>query len=264
MTLRLSEVDSTWSAVAARLAPLGGVLDTLTPLAVELGEAELAERLRAALTRVQQQDLGDPLAAAPGGRLGAPAQERLDRLEAEVTTARERLRELAALRDGYRQRIDGLVARIDGVAAAEQAVMPAFARATEKIVDPGLPHPPNAAAVLRTRLVELDRLRQAGRWSELAEDLATVEESVRRAQERAGELRGLADGLLARRDELRGRLDAYRAKAAGKGLAEHGELTARYTDAHDLLFTAPCDLRGSTRAVYAYQQALANLLEESR
>ena len=75
-----------------------------------------------------------------------------------------------------------------------------------------------------------------------------------RAGEHATRLRESADGLLARRDELRGRLDAYRAKAAAKGLAENDELTSRYEQARALLFAAPCDLRGSTRAVFAYQQ----------
>jgi hypothetical protein len=264
ITLRLSEVDTAWSAVAARLAPLGAAVDAFAPLAAELGEADLAERLRVRLTLAQEQDLGDPLAAAPGGRITGPARERLDELDADVAAARQRLAELAALRDGYRQRIDALGALIDGVAAAEQAVASAYARAVEKIAEPGLPPQPTAAAVLRGRVSELDRLRQAGRWSDLADDLAAVERSARRARERTGELRALADGLLERRNELRGRLDAYRAKAAGNGLAEHDDLTARYADAHDLLFTAPCDLRGSTRAVYAYQQTLATLLDNGR
>jgi len=62
------------------------------------------------------------------------------------------------------------------------------------------------------------------------------------------------------RNELRGRLNAYRAKAAARGLAEHPELTTRYARARDLLFTAPCDLRASTRSVHGYQQTLAAIL----
>jgi hypothetical protein len=70
----------------------------------------------------------------------------------------------------------------------------------------------------------------------------------------------VAEGLLARRTELRGRLEAYRAKAAARGLAEHDDLSTLYTRAHELLFTAPCDLRASTRALHAYQHALASVL----
>jgi hypothetical protein len=58
---------------------------------------------------------------------------------------------------------------------------------------------------------------------------------------------------------LRGRLEAYRAKAARLGYAEHEELTAVHGRARELLYTAPCDLRAATRAVFAYQQALAAL-----
>jgi hypothetical protein len=149
------------------------------------------------------------------------------------------------------------------VAAAEQAVAGAYARAAEKIAAPGLPPVPAAAAVLRSRAGELERLAADAKWTDLADALDLADQSAHRARDRAGELQGLADGLLARRDELRGRLEAYRAKAQAKGFGEHGELTNRYNAARGLLFTAPCDLRGATRAVMAYQQTLAALTEES-
>jgi hypothetical protein len=92
------------------------------------------------------------------------------------------------------------------------------------------------------------------------DDLRTVEQAAQQARDRARQLRENAEGLLARRDELRGRLNAYRAKAAARGQAEHPDLTTRYAQARDLLYTAPCDLRASTRSVHAYQQTLAAIL----
>jgi hypothetical protein len=83
-----------------------------------------------------------------------------------------------------------------------------------------------------------------------------VETAVLLARTGAAEQQGLADGLIARRDELRGRLEAYRAKAAARGRAEDERLAGLFTRAHDLLFTAPCDLRAATRAVHAYQSGL--------
>jgi hypothetical protein len=130
---------------------------------------------------------------------------------------------------------------------------------TEKIADPGLPPLPSSVAVLRVRLGDLDGLRRQSRWAELVDAAAALEGQARRAAERARELRSAADGLLGRRDELRGRLDAYRAKAARLGYAEDERLTEAYGRARDLLYVAPCDLRGATRAVFAYQQALAAL-----
>jgi hypothetical protein len=63
-------------------------------------------------------------------------------------------------------------------------------------------------------------------------------------------------GLLSRRDELRGLLDAYKAKAGRLGAAEDPDLAARYYQAHELLWTAPCDLNAAADAVSHFQQAV--------
>jgi hypothetical protein len=65
--------------------------------------------------------------------------------------------------------------------------------------------------------------------------------------------------MLGRRDELRGLLDAYRAKAGLTGGAEDAALDASYQQAHDLLWTAPCDLAAADAAVTGYQQAVLSL-----
>jgi hypothetical protein len=62
--------------------------------------------------------------------------------------------------------------------------------------------------------------------------------------------------LLSRRDELRGLLDAYQAKAARLGAAEDPHLAARYAQARELLWTAPCDLTAVASAVNGYQHAV--------
>jgi hypothetical protein len=58
------------------------------------------------------------------------------------------------------------------------------------------------------------------------------------------------------REELRGLLGAYKAKAARLGAAEDGVLAQRYDRARDLLWTAPCDLAAAADAVSGYQQAV--------
>ncbi len=68
-----------------------------------------------------------------------------------------------------------------------------------------------------------------------------------------------AAGLVDQRNELRGLLDAYRAKAGGLGAAENTELSQRYQQARDLLWSAPCDLAAATAAVNGYQQAVLHL-----
>jgi uncharacterized coiled-coil DUF342 family protein len=109
-------------------------------------------------------------------------------------------------------------------------------------------------------LKQLDNTATAKQWRKVAADLSTLEAGAHEALNRAQQLRAAADGLIARRDELRGRIEAYRAKANASGLAENESLAPLFEQAHTLLFTAPCDLRAATRAVHAYQTTLASLL----
>ncbi|MYV71501.1 hypothetical protein GT043_37360, partial [Streptomyces sp. SID2131] len=60
--------------------------------------------------------------------------------------------------------------------------------------------------------------------------------------------------------ELRGRLDAYRAKVARLGAAEDPLLIERYDTARRMLWSAPCDLRVAEEAVLRYQRAAAEVL----
>ncbi|OLB63958.1 MAG: hypothetical protein AUI10_13145 [Actinobacteria bacterium 13_2_20CM_2_72_6] len=257
VTGHLSDVDSSWSVVAGRYAPLTQDVDALVAQAASVGLADAAEPLSATLAEVARSDLGDPLSAAPGGRLSASAQVRLDGVVARMAQLRDRVGQLVGIRDGYPRRVAELRALVDAVATAEERLTGSYARAVDRIADTGLPPVPEAARVLQGRLADLDRLHREGRWGPLVDAAATLERSATRARARADELREAADGLLARRDELRGRLEAYRAKAATLGYAEDEELTELHTRARELLYTAPCDLRAATRATFAYQQALA-------
>jgi hypothetical protein len=67
---------------------------------------------------------------------------------------------------------------------------------------------------------------------------------------------------LARRRELRGRLDAYRAKAIATGRAEDLALDELYQSAASVLYQAPCDLEEAERSVAAYQNYLVRRREE--
>ena len=263
LTGHLSEVDSAWSAVAAQWGPLTEAADAAIAQAAALGEPELTGAFAARLAAARAEDLADPLAAAPGGDLRPAARTRLRDLATELEAARRRLAEIAALRDGYPARVAGLRELVDQVAAAEQRTRESYAQVERKIADPRLSPLPAAAAVLRTRLPDPNKVH-SGRLVRLADELAGLERTIRQALARAEELRSAADGLLARRDELRGRLDAYRAKAARSGFAEEAGLTDRYQSAHDLLHTAPCRLPAATQAVHAYQQALNDLIAAAK
>jgi hypothetical protein len=63
---------------------------------------------------------------------------------------------------------------------------------------------------------------------------------------------------LAARNELRGRLDAYRAKANALGLLEDPDAEAVYNEARGILFTAPTDLAVAVSLVDRYQKAVSS------
>ena len=112
---------------------------------------------------------------------------------------------------------------------------------------------------LDSRLGGLAGLKAAGRWTRLDSELDLVGKLASAALRQCREAEQAAAGLLGRRDELRGLLDAYRAKAGRLGGAEDTVLDASYRQAHDLLWTAPCDLVAATAAVTGYQQAVLRL-----
>lgn len=258
---QLSDVDTRRNAVAGEYVRVSADFDALATLATEVGEPDAAAPARELAEEIERVDLYDPLTAAPAGVLGSDTRDRLARLRETVTQARRDLADLVAARERYPVRRTELTALVESVASAEAGTRQCNARVREKIVEPGLADDPDAAPGLRERLLGLDALYAGSSWRTLATSLSIVEADARTALARAGDLTSFAEGLLARRDELRGRLTAYRAKAIALGHAEEPALTVLHATASDLLFTAPCDLRGATRAVHAYARALA---EENR
>ncbi|MGH3927984.1 MAG: hypothetical protein ACRDTT_34830, partial [Pseudonocardiaceae bacterium] len=69
------------------------------------------------------------------------------------------------------------------------------------------------------------------------------------------------DELLAKRQELRGRLEAFKAKAADFELAEDIELATVYRQAHEVLWRAPCDLSIAAESVERYLRAVRHKLD---
>ena len=232
--------------------------------------------LRDRLAAVGAAAAADPLGAVDGRELSedprGPAAE-LRALSDAASAAVARLVAAVKIKTGLPDRLAALTTAVQGLAAAEDGVRRSYAVAAEKIAEPGLPPVPVSAAALAARLAEVERSLPpaheplgAAVPERIDVDLTAVERDVDAARRRAADLRTAADGLLDRRAELRGRLDAYRVKGARLGFAEHPDLTARHRLAYDLLHTRPCDLPAATRAVHGYQHLLATLAgpEEER
>jgi hypothetical protein len=245
----LAAADTAWSETVNQLDPLETELRSVIALADSLGvtDPELA-RVEQGLSEIRRLALSDPMAV---GTVRPP-----DQLAADLTTARARLNRLVAAKDTFDERQARIEALFGEISGAQQDGRMAYATVLEKIASPGLPRFADSLPALRARQNELPELLRAGQLRELAAGLDDLERDASTALAEARTQLRLVTGLLDRRLELRGRLDAYRAKANRLGHAEDRELSELHRAAHNVLYTRPCDLAAATRAVNRYQQAL--------
>lgn len=250
----VGELDGVWSALLSRLAEVEAERRSADELLDSLGgtEPEL-DRLRAELDAVAAVVRGDPLSLASGGRADTG---RLDAIHAGLAEVRRGLERAERLRGEFAGRVDAIAAVLDRLREVEAEARRVREEVLVKIASPAPPEPPRASAALADRLASLSGPPPGLGWNDLAERVADLERASDAALERARETAGVIRGLLDRREELRGRLDAYRVKAARLGHAEDAELARMYERARELLWTSPCDLRAATVALSGYQQAI--------
>ena len=254
----VAAAESVWNETAEGLGEIGTQLAAAKEQLGDHGDDEVTGALAAAEAELGQlRGLlnSDPLALWHGGGVDTT---RLERLRKQAAAVAARAADISRLRADAQQRIAVAAAAVAAVRAAREDAASARERAEAKIAAAGLP-PPADAAGLEARLAALDKLRAAGRWARLSAELDTIEAEAAAATQRCREAQRAAEALLGRRDELRGLLGAYQAKAARLGAAENTELSTLYSQAQDLLWTAPCDLDASAAAVTRYQRAIGGL-----
>ncbi|GAA1018775.1 hypothetical protein Aple_026150 [Acrocarpospora pleiomorpha] len=247
----VAAADDAWSALLPRLDEADAARSSAQDLLRDLdgGDPDL-DRIGAGIDRIRAAVNADPLGSA------ASVGE-LDGLLADLTARRGLLEQAARIRTEYGDRVRHLGDRVAQVAEAEHEARSIRDTVLAKIASPALPALPAQAAVLLDRLGALDTTRD--RWLELAERLTELERAVDDALELARTATESMAGLIGRRDELRGRLQAYHAKVVRLGHAEDAALGALYGEARALLWTAPCDLRQATVAIAAYQRAISRI-----
>jgi len=258
-----SAVEAVWAAIAVPLDAAAAELARARPLAGGLG-ADIAAEFRDAENAVAAQHAdanADPLAlwrpAAGGVTAGAAAEGRVDtsaadRVRERVAALTPRIAELDRLRRQARRRIDDLAAATAAARAARQDAIAARQDIAARVtalppLPPEIPAPP---------LPTLAALADGGQWTRLATELDRCDAELGAANAQTADLSQTAAEAIGKRDELRGLLRAYKAKAARLGGAENPDLSARHDQAYGLLWTAPCDLAAAEAAVGAYQRAI--------
>ena len=259
----LAAMEAAFGTAVGVAAKAGDVWNRLLPAAADAAGrlANLRQLTRAAGGSTATLDEADrrlgtftsTLASDPLGcdeTVLAGVRTLIDRADAERTSAGE-------LRDALTQRLAAARSLADEAAEATRAANAAADAAAGRFADDLI-----AAAGgpdLRPDLAAIEALAAAGHWSLVSPRLA---DWTRRARERLAASREAAarnTGLLSARNELRGRLDAYQAKASRRGFAEDATLAPLAETAKNALYTAPCDLDTARVAVNAYQDAVAAL-----
>jgi hypothetical protein len=253
----VSAAEHVWTDMAGRLDAIGAELARVSQDADTLGDEALTGNLAAAqsqLARVRETLNSDPLALWQGN--GTVDTSGADRLQERVTAVATRADELVRLRVDAHQRIAEVTAAAATARSAREDAVTAWQEAAAKIVAAALPSPPADLADQSARLAGLGALLASGRWTRLGSELDLLDRELATVTASFREAERAAAAALARRDELRGLLGAYKAKAARLGAAEDASLAERYNRARDVLWTAPCDLTAAEAAVVGYQQAV--------
>ncbi|MHB8691322.1 MAG: hypothetical protein ACYDHH_08750 [Solirubrobacteraceae bacterium] len=255
VTQVVKNAEAAWDRLIPRLAEIDSAAAAVESAALDAGvrtpnDLTVARRL---IGELRQQCTADPL-CVQGDRVAA--------IEQGVERARVAVQQ--ALR--ARQELDGQLA--SSLAEAERAIEElALARGRQRESAEKIRGSDATLAEFDQTASELDTVRATlrdaaaaaagGGRDGAARSLGAANQRAAAVLQRARRLTASAGSDLATRDELRGRLDAYRAKARAIGRGEDLQLEQLYRQALEGLYSAPCDLPSCTALVVAYQQALS-------
>jgi hypothetical protein len=255
----IAQAEEAWNRLFAAADPVQERLKRLGETAREIGDRAVGTAVAGLIdgyAALRREVFADPLGLTAAGSPFAGRLAEIDRQIGVVAGAAAHQADLRADYDRGTEHLRQLVGRVDQVEAGQRDVAQTV---RDKILIENLPAFTTQAPALRARLAALDALRARGEWARLTTEAAILADALDAALAEAGRVEKLMSGLLERREELRGRLQAYRVRAARMGAAESQPLEAYYQTARGLLWTKPCDLAAATRALSVYQKAVLAL-----
>lgn len=247
----LRQISSVWS-FHAQIASSQTQCEALVTLASQLGEPQHPELLqvRERIERSAGELEGDPLSfdAASTGDL----QSRLD-------TAQAALEKLSKGRDNLLSEIRRVLASLKELEEIYRQTEVVVADCRLKVCEGSEPKAlfdKKVISDLATWLGRINDTAKSGNWRASLVGLQNIQAQIAQRKTEAKEAEAGNRGLLAYRQELRGRLDALRATAQGTGLAEDSTLAAKYEEAHACLYTRPTSLVRGEKLVNEYSALL--------
>lgn len=240
----VTEVNQAWADLAAGIDGTAAHLERLKARAVS--DSGLADAARG-LAMVRDHLQADPLGA-------------LVELRSQVQPVLADVGKTVAQADEVSNGILLARAQMAEVTTLHLAAVEAWNDARTKFVDcAALPSPAEGEKLdlLREWLDRLDRKHGEGmthavaiglqHWKLAADEFSLRAKGVFEASESVANLRA----------ELRGRLDALKAKARAYGIAERPETTGLAQQAEALLYKRPTDLHQATAAVAAFERSVS-------
>jgi hypothetical protein len=205
-----------------------------TALADRLGVRSRPDLLaaEAQLAPLANGVLHDPLSVDPS---------EVEALARSVDAIAAQLAELVTFSEQITQRLEHARTQLAGVHALARDGAAAHDQRTARIAGPAA-EPIEIPDELDQQLNHIAQLARSGDWPGAHDALAGWTRSLDALRDRAADVVAANRAPIASRDQLRGLLDAYRAKAGRLGVIEDPELADLFARAHDTLFVAPTDL----------------------
>jgi hypothetical protein len=225
----------------------------LQQLADKLEEGPLAELTEARRKIVALRGLveGDPLAVKTEG----------ESIAVRLQTTRARLEELQHSRDHLKADLAAARLFLEQLQVAHQAAKDAPSERRQKVQmdDATLPQPLDDAKIdaLAPWLATLEEAHARGQWKPVRIGLGKWTAVARDYRAAAENVRDANLAPLRERDELRGLLDALKAKAKDRALENDAALESLAQQAWQLLHSRPTPLDRARQLVFDYQARLA-------
>lgn len=247
----VAAIDALWRDVLPRLDAAATSLADLDAEVAALGVVEpTLDRTHGQLADLRRRIMDDPLSVDPdAGR----------HLDTAVADAAARVGSLRSAHDTLVADLATTEVLVAEARALRARAATSLAEAEAKVLEPaGLVRVPGEAAIdaLAAQAAEL-RHGASGPWQQVRFKLDRWLDLAKRMVDQLGQAAERNAAPLERRNELRGLLSAYRAKAAAVGSIEVPELSELIDEAHGELFTAPVDLARADRLVHQLGRAIS-------
>lgn len=250
----ITHAEAVLRDVLPRLNSAEGTVNRLRTEAQALGVSTTElDQIDETIERVRELSLVDPLSIPSNAR---------DTFDETIQAAAESIARARSSHDELATDIAAASTLLDECRQLIAQAVQSRAEALIKVSQPiGLRHAPSPAAIDGEKGIASSLgpiLSSTKRWQEIRSDLDQWSATATRLRDQLLRVAQANAQPLIRRDELRGRLNAFRAKMAAIGRSEDRVLADLSAEAHNELYTSPTDLARAARLVAEFGERLAS------